>query len=917
MAELPTGTVTFLLTDVEGSTRLWEQHPTAMWVAAARHDTIVEELVAHHHGVLVRPRGEGDSRFAVFARASDAVTSAASLQQSLVAEPWPTPTPLRVRMALLTGEADLREGDYYGTAVNRCARLRGIAHGGQVLVSQTAHDLVRGALPAGLGLRDLGEHRLADLSLPERVFQVLHPALRADFPPPRSLDALPNNLPRQLTSFVGREREVAEVKRLLASFPLVTLTGTGGCGKTRLALQVGADLLGGYADGVWFVDLAPVADPALVPQAVASALGVHELADRPLLATLGDYLRGRDLLLLLDNCEHLLDACAQLTNRLLHACSRLRILATSRELLGIAGETAWRAPSLSLPDSRERLFGFLDRYESSQLFLERARAARPDFTVTHENASALVQICRRLDGIPLAIELAAARVRALSVEQIAARLDDRFRLLTGGSRTALRRQQTLQAAIDWSYQLLSESERILLRRLSVFAGGWTLEAAEAVGAGEGIDEADVLDLLAALVDKSLVVADSHGPHPRYHLLETIRQYAGQKLLDASETAAARDRHLAWFLALSERAEPELERKDAGVWLDRLEADDANIIAALEWSRDTSLEASLRLVGGLFNYWYGRKMDAGLWQIEATLARAPENAPGVGKAMLTAAFYLRERGHAGLARSRRMTESIIGRAREDGDHRLVGIALNNLGCIESFTQSPELARSALEESVALLLEVGDRYWAGASLRDLGHLALREGDDDRAAAMYEQSLSLIRDIGEKSNIGLTLAGIGRLARRQGDLARARATFEEYLTCARLAKIAICVCDALMELGNLDRVEGDLDRAKTRLLESLELAERAEGRRSIAQVLLALAAVLLAQGSKFTKGVRLAGMADAFADKGLFWLTEDRAALADGLAVARAALGQEACDRSWAEGQAMSLEQAIKYALAEDDT
>jgi class 3 adenylate cyclase len=478
----PTGTITFLFTDIEGSTRLWEQQPEAMEAALARHDALAADAIQRHEGTLVKHRGEGDSLFAVFARAADAVAAAVALQQALITEPWPAQTVPRVRLALHTGDAVLRDGDYFGPAVNRCARLRAVAHGGQLLLSSATQELVRDALPEGVTLRELGEHRLRDLARPERVFQLLHPDLPADFPPLASLNTLPNNLPQQVTSFIGREKEMAEVRRLLDKTRLLTLTGSGGTGKTRVSMQVAADLLEGEGDGVWLVELAPLADPALVPQAVATALGIREEPGKPLSQTLVDFLKPKRLLLLLDNCEHLLAACAELAEQILRHCPGVQILATSREGLNIPGETTYRLPSLSLPDPRQLPSSVegLTQYEAVRLFIDRATAAVPSFTVTNQNAPAVAQLCVRLDGIPLAIELAAARVKALSVEQINARIADMFRLLTGGSRTALPRQQTLRAAIDWSYDLLSEKEKILLRRLSVFAGGWTLEAAEQV-----------------------------------------------------------------------------------------------------------------------------------------------------------------------------------------------------------------------------------------------------------------------------------------------------------------------------------------------------------------------------------------------------------------------------------------------------
>jgi class 3 adenylate cyclase len=495
MPELPTGTVTFLFTDIEGSTRLWETHPHGMRRALARHDALAADIVARHDGVLVKPRGEGDSLFCVFDRATDALTAACALQRALLAEPWhdyakaegerqktPAVFSLRVRMALHTGEANQRDGDYYGPAINRCARLRAIGHGGQVLLSGVTFDLVRDHLPPRVTLEDRGQHGLKDLERrPEQVYQVRHPDLPAEFPPLKSQNNLPNNLPMQVTSFVGRDREMAEIKRHLVHSRLVTLTGSGGTGKTRLSLQVAADLLDAFRDGAWLVELAPLSEPNLVPQTAATALGVREEPGRAIAQTLIDYLRDKTLLLVLDNCEHVLDAAAQLTHAVLTGDSGVRILASSREALGIAGEQTYRVPSLSVPDPNQRpSLESLSQYVAVRLLIDRALLSQPAFTVTNNNAPAVAQICFRLDGIPLAIELAAARVKAMPVEKIAERLDDRFRLLTGGSRTALPRHQTLRASIDWSYDLLDEKEKVLLRRLSVFAGGWTLETAEKV-----------------------------------------------------------------------------------------------------------------------------------------------------------------------------------------------------------------------------------------------------------------------------------------------------------------------------------------------------------------------------------------------------------------------------------------------------
>ncbi|MEP7357510.1 MAG: adenylate/guanylate cyclase domain-containing protein, partial [Anaerolineales bacterium] len=564
-AHFPTGTVTFLFTDIEGSSQLWEQHPAAMGAALARHDALLQEVIAARGGHVFKMSGDG--LHAAFAQASEAVAAALACQLVLNSTGWPgLPRPLAVRMSLHTGEAELRGGDYFGTTVNRVARLMALATGGQIVLSTAATELVRDQLPPGATLQDLGEHRLKDLVRPEHIYQLNSPDLPTNFPPLRALEVLPHNLPLQLTSFIGRERELAEVSRMLATTRLLTLTGPGGTGKTRLALQTATEVLETWPQGAWLVELAPLTDSALLPQAVATVLGVREQPGRPLLDALLDYLRLKQLLLLLDNCEHVISASAQLASRLLGACPQLKIVATSREALSVSGEAAYRVPSLALADVSTATPDALAESAAVRLFVERAQAVQPRFQLTDHNLLAVAQICQRLDGIPLAIELAAARVKVFSAEQIAARLDDRFRLLTGGSRTALPRQQTLQALIDWSCDLLSAPERAAWRQLSVFAGGFTFEAAEAVLGAEA------LDWLSHLVDKSLVVVEDYevATQTRYRLLETIRQYGRDKLLEAGEASAVRDRHLAHYLRLALDAEPKLRCPDMVSVLNRLE-----------------------------------------------------------------------------------------------------------------------------------------------------------------------------------------------------------------------------------------------------------------------------------------------------------------------------------------------------------
>src|SRR6516165_2636347 len=541
---LPAGTVTFLLSDIEGSTRLWASDPDAMAEAVPVHYALLSSAIGRHGGVRPIEQGEGDSVVAAFARASDAIAAALDAQLALAGHPWPGGLDLRVRIALHTGEAQLRdEGNYFGVALSRCARLRAIAHGGQTLLSRAVHDLVVERLPDGVALVDLGTHRLRDLGRPEHVFALNHPDLPASAEPLRSLDALPNNLPDRLTSFIGRERELEQVSGALSASRLVTLTGAGGCGKTRLAAQAAADALDAFPDGVWWIDLAPLADAEAVGPALDEVIGVRPLPGQSSLEAAASQLANARVLIVLDNCEHLLEASARMAEALLHRCPGVVVLATSRAPLGVGGETTWRVPSLSLPtELRLEPVEAVAQSDAMRLFIDRAVKVRPNFTVTSENAPAIAQICYDLDGIPLAIELAATRVRVLGVEQIAAGLGDRFRLLTGGARSAMPRQQTLRASVDWSHELLSDDERMMFRRLAVFAGGWTLDAVEGVCAGDGLDRLAILDLLSSLVDNSLVVADDRGTSVRYWLLETVRQYALDRLSESGERMSFRDRH---------------------------------------------------------------------------------------------------------------------------------------------------------------------------------------------------------------------------------------------------------------------------------------------------------------------------------------------------------------------------------------
>ncbi len=747
---LPAGTVTFLFTDIEGSTRVWEDQSDTMRVAHARHDALLRQAIEENNGCVFKTIG--DAFCAAFATAPDALSAALAAQMALAAEAWPPTLSVRVRMALHTGTAEQRDNDYFGQPLNRVARLLNAGHGGQTLLSDVAHALTRDTLPASTSLLPLGEHRLRDLGRPEPVFQLNHPALPDTFPPLRSLDnaTLPNNLSQQMTSFIGREKEIAAVKTLLGKTRLLTLTGSGGCGKTRLSLQVAADVLDNYPDGVWFVELAPLADPALVPQTLAQVLNVREEAGKPLAQTLVTALKDKKMLIVLDNCEHLLDTCARLLDTLLRACPGVCALASSREGLGIGGELTYRIPSLSLPNARQAAtVESVGQYEAVQLFVERALFYLPAFTVTNANAPALASICSRLDGIPLALELAAARVRSLSLEEINSRLDNRFRLLTGGSRTALPRQQTLRALIDWSYDLLTPQEKTLLRRLSVFAGGWTLETAEQVGAGEddadaGIEEWEVLDLLTSLADKSLVLVQTAGETTRYSLLETVRQYARDRLLESGEELAVRKRHGDCFLTLAEEVRPKLVGEGQAQWLEVLEEEHDNLRQALTLyaegtEEDTEAgEKGLRLGAALLRFWLRRgHASEGREHLRAALAH-----PGGQETTRARCSALFAAGglpiiHGDLDSARVLLEESLAMAREIGARGLIAWSLANLGMIAEIRGEYSIAYTLDEESVAIMRETGDKHGIAYVLIEIGLVAMAQGNYSEARDRYEES------------------------------------------------------------------------------------------------------------------------------------------------------------------------------------
>jgi len=842
----PGGMVTILFTDIEGSTALWEQDGARMSQALAAHDAIARRAVENRRGTVVKSTGDG--MHAVFEVAQDALEATLDMQRAL-ADPVATGgISLRVRCGLHAGIVERRDNDFFGSPVNRAARIMSAAHGGQVLLSQTVVDGLRECLPATVALRDLGLVRLRDLSTPERVFQAMHPELQQDFPALRSLEATPNNLPQQATVFIGREKELAEVATLLAGTRLLTLTGSGGCGKTRLVLQVAADALEQFSDGVWLTELAALADPILVPQAVATVLGVKEVQGRPLAQALIENLRDRRLLLCLDNCEHLLDACATLADGILRQCPGVKILASSREALGLAGEQAYRVPSLSVPDpTLPHTLDGVAQFEAVQLFTSRALLARPDFTITDRNSSTIASICFRLDGIPLAIELAAARVRSLSVEEIERKLGQRFRLLTGGSRTALPRQQTLRSLIDWSYDLLNEAERALLVRLAVFAGGWTLDAADEVCMDADGADGTALDVLTSLIDKSLVLAEERNGATRCRLLETVRQYARDRLLEHDDIGRWRDRHLAYFLRLAEDAEPHLVDSGQQAWLDRLDTEHENLRSALAWSSGEGGDAvaGLRIAGALWLFWSVRGYPGeGRGWLTSLLATALDaSAASRAKALGAAGALAREQGDYESAQT--LQQESLAIWRESGDRRGIASALSSMGSLARVRSDYAAAKTLQMESLAIRREMNDRQGIATCLNSLGVLARELGDYPTARRYYEESMEIDRQLGDLRSLAVSLNNLGGMASDQGDNDAARALHGESLAIRRDLGDRGGIASSLTNLGDVAGKLGEFDAAQALLDEALRIRRALDDRRGIAASLSVLGDVAQDRG------------------------------------------------------------------------
>lgn len=858
MANPPSGKITLLFTDVEGSTKLAQQFPDTLQSSLEIHHSILKKAIESNNGFVFEIIG--DAFCASFLNNADAVKASLEAQKRLNSEKWKDAV-IKVRMGIHSGNAEWNGKRYMGyITLARTHRVMSAAHGGQVLISDDAFNFLEADEINGVSYRDLGERRLKDLIQPVKIFQLVSSELPAEFPPLATLDARPNNLPVQLTSFIGRKEEIEIVKELLKSTPLLTLTGPGGAGKTRLSLQAGAEVIDDFANGVWFIELAHLIDPVLLPQEIIKELGIKEETKRSIEETLRLFLKDKEILLILDNCEHLIESCSRHAELLLKSCPKLKIIATSRESLKCAGEQTYSVLSLKTPNIKELVSPEqLAQYESVRLFIERALAVNPKFRITDENAPAVSGICSQLDGIPLAIELAAARIKVLNVEKIYERLNNRFSLLTEGKRTALPRQQTLKALIDWSYDLLTEQEKLLWSRISVFNDGWTLDAAEEICSDDRLEKDDILNLLSQLAEKSILIFN--GSIERYNLLETLKRYGEEKLKETGESKDIYLKYMQNYVALSESAEPKLTGAEAESWLDKLESEHGNLNHAIEWSlKNGYREESFRLAGALGLFWDIRGYySAGRVLLESMLSNASDiSKPALGKVQVRAALLAQSQGDYSQAmklyeqslalflglgdkdsisavlrsmgnvvyeqgdykQARKLIEAHLEFKREIGDKHSIANSLNDLGNMAYDQGEYEQAQNFHEESLALRREIGYKRGIAGSLNNLGNVAYNLGDYKKAQKLQEESLALKRELGDKKGITTSLHNSGILAYANGDLTKAKSLFEESLALVREIGDKPGIADSLHDLGYVEYRQENFERARTLFEESLAL-------------------------------------------------------------------------------------------------
>ena len=914
---LPTGTVSLLFSDIEGSTTLWERHSAEMTAALRRHDEIIRDAVESAGGRVFKTTGDGFH--AVFTTPAECLLAAKGAQRSLQSEDWPQKTPIRVRMGIHVGLCEQRDDDYFGPVMNRTARLMDVAHGGQTVVSRAMVELAQDSLPQGLAFLDLGEHRLKDLSRPEQIFQLAVEGSVTAFPPLRSLDnpQLSHNLPVLVSSFVGRDTEVIEVHKLVEASRLVTLTGAGGSGKTRLALQVAAESLDRFAEGVWLVELASLSDSALVTSTVAAALRVREEPEQPLLETLINALSDRSLLIVLDNCEHVLAASAMLADTLLRSCPRLHVLATSREPLGIDGEHVYRVPSLSLPEPDQILPPELAQsFDAVRLFVERAVAHDSTFHLTADNAETLASLCRELDGMPLAIELAAARAASLSIEDIERRLADRFRLLTRGDRTALPRHQTLQALIDWSYDLLDDREQAVLCRLSTFVGGWSLEAAEAVCPQPGPEAPDVMDVLGSLVDKNLVQVDPalKGTR-RYRLLETIRHYCAERFshLAQSEQATSKLAHAVFFLDLAEEAAPYLRGSDWAPWFDQIGLELGNLrVAMVHFASDlTIIDQALRIWVALEVFWTW-ELSTGIEELEAVLSKAKDESPhGLrARAFVTVAKLRFKYGDYAIAQAQFEEAFEIGRS--IGDRALMATALGGSSLTALRQGNITMGREIAEEAVELAMASGDPAVLAEALHHRGDAKSFCGDStDRFD--FEDALAGFREVDDRFGISNVVQSLAIRELKDGNLELARDRINESFDLLG-RELPEPSYGTLTLLGLVELLDGN-STAAFRVYRQLLAASRHGGSKPYTGFAFLGLGFCATMTDNPQRAARLHGAADALFERLGEALDPDLLSFRDGdHRRLRRTMGNSAFEAEYQSGRNLPLQSAIELAMQE---
>jgi predicted ATPase/class 3 adenylate cyclase/Tfp pilus assembly protein PilF len=889
--KIPNGTVTFLFTDIEGSTKFAQEFPETHDAVLQKHHSILREAFEANNGFVFEI--VGDAFCCAFENAEDAVKAAVDAQLNLTNEKW-NDAVIKVRIGIHTGSAEWNVNRYMGyITLARTARIMTSAYGEQIIISNNTYELISEKLNVpeiefgnersgifkdwNISFRDLGERRLKDVIQPIRLFQILSPGLREDFPPLKTLDARPNNLPIQLTSFIGREEVMKDLKKLFTQTRLLTIIGSGGAGKTRLAMQIAAEMIDDFSGGVFFTELGPVNDPSLVSQTIMKSLEVNEEPGLSLNEMLTDYLKKKEMLLILDNCEHLINECAFLAKDLLSKCPGLKIIATSREALNFSGEQTYRLPSLTLPDiTVNNTPEQLTQFEAVRLFIERALAVNPSFRVNNENAPALAQICHQLDGIPLAIELAAVRIKVLTVEKIFEKLDDRFRLLTGGKRNALPRQQTLKALIDWSYDLLSEKEKILWSRLSVFSGGWTLEAAEEICSDNNniiIEMSEVIDLLSSLTEKSIVIFNDKKN--RFTMLETIRQYGIEKIRESNEYEKFSDKHLKFYLELAQTGNTKLRRTEGESAMKAFDNEIGNIEKSLKFSIEGNRgEDGIKLVGAMGKFWQIRGyFSEGIHWSETVLHTKPETLnPVYGNVICQLGNFFRLKGDVDKARkfideslkirrelciksgisdslvrlgileydqakydeSAKVYEESLAIYRETNDKFGIAVVLNNLGNVFSNQGKYSRAKEMYEESLATRRELGDKLGMAICLNNLGIITYDQGEYTKAKDLLNESLQLRYQVGNKDGIAICLINLGNVCYNQGEYDNALKFYKESLAISREIGDTGCISDSLYGLGNVSLQQKNTEEALKFFTDSLEISREIKAKSQIASVL-----------------------------------------------------------------------------------